>query len=553
MRYIFFMACLTAVTAQAQLFDRQEAFTKADTLQGSITAERIWWDALHYDLSVAFDFGSKSLRGSNTITYKVLQPYSIMQIDLMEPLLADSVKADGKLLPVSRVGNVLYIEMPEGQQPGDIAKLTVYYQGKPRVAKLPPWDGGAIWDTDDANQQWISVACQGLGASVWYPNKDHQYDEADSATMHIRVPAGLAGVANGRLTGKQAMANGDTIWSWKVVSPINNYNFIPYIGKYAKLDTTYKGENGTLDVSLWFLKQHLDQARSHVLPDVMRTLEAFEYWFGPYPFYADSYKMVEAPHLGMEHQSAIAYGNHFMNGYLGRDLSGTGEGKDWDYIIVHESGHEWFGNNITTRDIADMWVHEGFTDYSETLFVEYWKSKENGDRYVQGIRRNIMNDTPIIGTYNVNSEGSGDMYSKGANLLHTIRTVIDNDSLFREILRGLNADFYHQTVTSNDVEQYISSKSGYDFSKVFTQYLRTTSIPLLEYRWVAVKGGMELHYRWANIVNGFAMPVRVKIDDKELLLQPTQNWQVTSLEYGKKAPKTLFADPNYYIQTSAVK
>ncbi len=553
MRYWILIFCYSAITVQAQLFDRQEAFTRADTLKGSITPERAWWDVLHYDLSVAFDYNNRSVAGSNAITYKVVQPGQTMQIDLMQPLKIDSVLAGGRQLAFEREGNVYYIQMPVLQQPGEIAKLTVYYHGTPRVAKLPPWDGGVIWETDDAQQQWISVACQGLGASVWYPNKDHQYDEADSATMHIRVPAGLAGVANGRLTGKQAMTNGDTIWSWTVTSPINNYNFIPYIGKYAVYDTVYAGESGPLDVALWFLEQHMGKAKEHVLPDVIRTLEAFEYWFGPYPFYADSYKMVEAPHLGMEHQSAIAYGNRFMNGYLGRDLSGTGEGKDWDYIVVHESGHEWFGNNITTKDIADMWVHEGFTDYSETLFVEYWKSKENGDRYLQGIRRNISNDEPIIGTYDVNSEGSGDMYSKGANLLHTIRTVIDNDSLFRAILRGLNSDFYHQTVTSREVEQYISEKAQYDFDKVFTQYLRTTSIPLLQYRWFPAKDGMEFSYRWANIVNGFAMPVLVTIDDKPVLLYPTQEWQTTTIDTGKKQPKNVVPDPNYYISSAAVK
>jgi aminopeptidase N len=285
------------------------------------------------------------------------------------------------------------------------------------------------------------------------------------------------------------------------------------------------------------LEQNLAKAKTQ-FSQVPQMLKAFESWFGPYPFYEDDFKLVEAPHLGMEHQSAVAYGNKYMNGYLGQDLSGSGWGLKWDYIIIHESGHEWFANNITTKDIADMWVHEGFTSYSETLFTDYHYGKEAGNAYVQGIRRNIQNKLPIIGPYGVNQEGSGDMYPKGANLLHTIRQVINNDTLFRSIMRGLNKTFYHHTITSKQVEDYISKESGMDFKKVFDQYLRGTKIPVLH---LQVKGN-SLKYRWENVVTGFSMPVKLTTGQ---WLKPTAGWQTTKLENGKIAG--VSSDPNFYI------
>jgi aminopeptidase N len=301
------------------------------------------------------------------------------------------------------------------------------------------------------------------------------------------------------------------------------------------------GEKGKLDCSYWVLDYNLVKAKKQFGRDVKPMLKAFEYWFGPYPFYEDGFKLVESSHLGMEHQSATAYGNHFMDGYLGRDLSGTGWGMKWDYIIVHESGHEWFGNNITTKDIADMWVHEGFTMYSEVLFVEYYYGKKAADEYVQGIRRNIGNYQAIIGHYGVNQEGSGDMYNKGANLLHTIRQVIDDDTVFRKILRGLNKEFYHQTVDSKDVEAYFSKQSGKDLSKIFDQYLRTTKIPQLEYKIT----GNKLSYRWTNCVPGFEMPVR--LEGSGDWLHPITAWKETTITADKKL-NGVVADKNFYVR-----
>ena len=394
----------------------------------------------------------------------------------------------------------------------------------------------------------MTVACQGLGASVWYPCKDHQSDEPDNgATLRITVADSLVAVGNGRLQGKTANGDGTTTWAWSVTSPINNYNIIPYIGKYVTWHEDFTGEKGHLDCDYWVLDYNLEKSKKQFGRDVKDMLKCFEHWFGPYPFYEDSYKLVESSHLGMEHQSATAYGNRYMNGYLGMDLSGSGWGKKWDYIIIHESGHEWFANSITTNDIADMWVHEGFTDYSEPLFVECQFGKQAGDEYTQGLRRNIQNNEPVIGPYGVNKEGSGDMYAKGANLLHTIRQLIDDDEKFRNILRGLNKDFYHKTVDSKDVEKYISQKSGKDLSKIFDQYLRTIKIPELEYQLSEGKsaGSFEVKYKWNNTVPGFDMPVRLWVDNKAVWINPSS--QFKSMTIQGTTPKDLPVDKNFYI------
>ncbi len=476
-----------------------QPFTHADTLRGSNGPGRNWWDVKKYDLHVTFNLADSSIRGYNEVDFKVLKPGTVLQVDLQQPLQVDSAEIEletikkytrERSLPLpqkrsfrinnfSRDGNAFFLQVPTNMQGYRSAgKLTIYYHGKPRMAVNPPWDGGLIWRRDSLGHPWISIACQGLGASVWYPCKDLQSDEPDSAGLHITIPDTLQCVGNGRLRKKSNNNDGTITWSWAVVSPINNYDLIPYIGDYAHYHETYLGEAGALDLDYWPLQYNLQRAKEQ-FKDVPKMMKALEYWFGPYPFYKDGYKIVEAPHLGMEHQSAIAYGNGYLNGYKGSDRSASGWGLKWDFIIVHESGHEWFGNNITSNDIADMWVHEGFTCYSETLFTEFYYGKAAGSAYIIGQRKNIKNDRPIIGEYGVNNEGSGDMYDKAANMIHTIRQVINNDSLFRKILRGLNKTFYHQTVTGRQVQQYINRVSGINFDKVFQQYLQTTQVPVL--------------------------------------------------------------------------
>jgi aminopeptidase N len=527
----------------AQPLNPKTTFTHADTLRGSYGATRDWWNVTKYDLHVKFNIDDSTISGYNNIQFKILKQGDAMQIDLQEPMMLDSVllnNTNSHRPAVIKDGNAWFINT-QHLAPEALNTLTVYYHGKPRTAIRPPWDGGLIWRKDKNKNPWVSIACQGLGASVWYPCKDHQADEPDSAEMHITIPDSLVCVGNGRLRGKQNNDDGTATYNWAVTNPINNYNIVPYIGKYVHFNEIYEGEKGKLDMDYWVLDYNLARAKIH-FTDAVKMMKAFEYWFGPYPFYEDSYKLVDAPHLGMEHQSATAYGNQYLNGYLGGDISGSGWGLKWDYIIVHESGHEWFANNITTKDIADMWVHEGFTTYSEVLFTEYYYGKIAATEYVSGLRKSIGNNVTIIGSYNVNKEGSGDMYAKGANMIHTIRQIINNDSLFRKILRGLNKTFYHQTTTSREVESFISRESKIDFSKVFDQYLRSAEVPVLEYK----LKGYKLTYRVANCNKGFTMPLKISFGG-ERWIHPTEQWQ--TLKATTSGENKFSVNPDFYINT----
>jgi aminopeptidase N len=516
-----------------------QTLTRQDTLRGTITPERKWWDVLNYVISVEPDYASKTIHGSNVMTFKTVEPGSVMQIDLQQPMQLDSASVNGTPVPYERDGNIYLLHFNIPFESGIEATIRLAYSGKPKEAVHPPWDGGWIWARDSKNRPWMSVACQGLGASVWYPCKDHQSDEPDrGATLRMTVADTLVAVGNGRMTAKSNPVNGKVTYSWTVKNPINNYNIIPYIGKYVHWGEQFTGEKGKLDCDYWVLDYELTAAQKQ-FTQVKPMLKCFEHWFGPYPFYEDGYKLVQSPHLGMEHQSAVAYGNKFANGYLGRDLSASGWGLKWDFIIVHESGHEWFGNNITSKDVADMWIHESFTNYSETLFTTCQYGVTAGNDYCIGSQRNIDNDKPIIGIYGVNKEGSGDMYPKGGSMIHNIRQLVGSDEKFRSILRGLNQTFRHQTVTAVDIEQYMSKNSGIDLSLIFKQYLTTTQIPNLEYK----KEGKATMYRWTNVVDGFAM--KIKLADGTWI-SPTTEW--------KKLEKQVPVKPNrnFYITVSQV-
>ena len=517
----------------ADTFDRQ------DTLRGSVTPERAWWDLVYYDLDVEVNIEERSIRGTNKIRYRVLEPAGVMQIDLQQPLEIISIEQEGTPLEFRREGNVFFVSMPQPQEPGELNSVRVTYQGTPKAAVRAPWDGGFSWDEDKNGNPFVATSNQGLGASVWWPCKDHMYDEPDSMRISITAPEGLMAVANGQLAGKEKNSDQTITWHWEVKNPINNYGVNVNIGDYAHFSEIYRGEKGPLQCDYYILSYNLEQAREH-FKQVPQMLDAFEYWFGPYPFYEDGFKLVEVPYLGMEHQSSVTYGNHYQNGYLGRDLSGTGWGLKFDFIIIHESGHEWFANSITYRDVADMWIHESFTNYSEGLFVEYHYGKEAGYEYLRGIRRNILNDIPVIGIYDVNKEGSGDMYAKGASMLHTIRQLVDDDAQWRGLLRGLNRDFFHSTVTTQQIERYMIEYTGLDLQPVFDQYLRTVLIPTLEYYF---EEG-TLYYRWINAVPDFNMPVRVTIDDKAFMLEPANTWK--SFPSGETS-RQLTIDPDFFV------
>jgi hypothetical protein len=562
----------------AQLNDDRGTFTPADSLRGSIGPGRAWWDARHYAVFVTPDLDQRTIKGRTYIKFTATKPGRRMQIDLQQPLEVDSIHmwVSGPIpmpddrfvgltsiktaVPFTREGDVIWLDLPVGSrlggspgqyEPGEGGTLWIDYHGKPKAAKNPPWDGGWIWKKDALGDPWVSVACQGLGASVWYPCKDHQGDEPqEGATLRITVADSLQAIGNGRLRGTSSNGDGTSTWEWQVSDPINTYNLIPYIGKYTHWNEVYQGKDGPLQCDYWVLAGNEAKARDQ-FKQVPEMLRCFEEWLGPYPFYRDGYKLVEAPHLGMEHQSAIAYGNNYVNGYRGNDLSGTGHGLEWDYIIIHESGHEWFGNSITTADIADMWVHEGFTDYTETLFTECQQGPEDAQAYVIGLRKNIRNDRPIIGPYGVNEEGSGDMYYKGANLIHMIRHLV-GDSTFKALLIDMNRTFKHSVVTSAEVEAFLigynSTTRAQLHPTLFDQYLRSTKIPTLEH--AVVKG--RLWMRWVNAVPGLQLPVRVLVGGSTVFGLVGTSWQAASTEDRLKQKAPVQVDPAWYVHARAL-
>ena len=514
-------------------------FTRQDSLRGSITAERAWWDLTYYHLSVKVNPDDSSFVGTNLIQYRVKDAAQTMQIDLQPPMEINRITQNRKEQTFKRDGNAWFISLDKQQKAGDVNELFIEYSGKPRVSKRPPWDGGVSWRKDENEKHFIATANQGDGASLWWPCQDHPYDEPDSMLISITFPENLMNVSNGRLRKLEQNNDGTKTSHWFVANPINAYGVNINIGDYVHWHEVYKGEKGDLDCDYWVLGYNLIKAKKH-FKQAPKMLKAFEHWFGAYPFYEDGYKLVEVSYPGMEHQSSVTYGNGYENGFGGRDVSSSGWGNKFDFIIIHESGHEWFANSITNWDEADMWIHESFIAYSENLFVDYFWGKEASAEYCRGTRLNISNNRPIVGVYGVNYPGSGDMYSKGANMLHTLRQIIDDDEKWRQILRGLNKEFYHQTVKSEQIENYIIKNTGRDLNSFFNQYLRDIRIPTFEY--ALVNGNMR--YRWTNCVDGFKMRTKVHINGKAQWLEPSQRWQNFEQE---KAITSVEVDKDFYV------
>lgn len=528
------LCILFVLSANAQEYSQQ------DSIRGSITPERSWWDLSYYHLNVAVDINQQSLQGSNTIKYKVLKSSDIMQIDLQPPMEISKVTQDGNPLTYKREGNAFFIQLEKEQVANRIEQIKIYFNGKPRVAPRPPWDSGMVWEKDSLGNPFVASVSWGAGSSLWWPCKDHMYDEVDSLKFSINVDKDLVAVGNGKLLKVEKKKNKTKTYQWFVSNPISNYVVNFNVANYANFGETYQGENGALQCDYYVLKQHLKKAKIH-FKQVPMMLEAFEYWFGPYPFYEDGYKLVEVPYSGMEHQSAVTYGNDYSNGWYGNDIHQSGYADKFDFIIVHESGHEWFANNITFKDIADIWIHESFTCYSEGLYVEYHYGKEAGNTYQKSLRKEISNEVPIIGDYDVNdSNYSGDVYVKGASVLHMLRQLVNDDEKWRNILRGLNEKFYHKTVTTAMIENYISKASGLDLTVFWDQYLRTTQIPVFEYHFF--KG--QLSYRWTNCLKDFAMPVKVMVNENEMWLTPTKSWKSEAISADSL---DLEVDPNFYV------
>lgn len=530
---------LSFLSCKAQgLMTEKNNFTRQDTLRGSITPERIWWDLTYYHLDVKVNPDKKFISGKNTIKYKVLSVHNTMQIDLQAPLKITKVTQDEKELEVIHDGNAHFVKLLKKQIIGKTDSIIVHYKGNPKEAIRAPWDGGFSWRKDKNGNHFVATSCQGLGASVWWPCKDHMYDEVENMRISVTVPSNLMDVSNGRL--ESVKKHGEyTTYNWYVDNPINNYGVNVNIGDYTHFSEVFDGEKGDLDMDYYVLKYNLEKAKKQ-FKDAPKMMKAFEHWFGPYPFYEDSFKLVEVPYLGMEHQSSVTYGNQYKQGYLGRDLSGTGWGLKFDFIIIHEAGHEWFANNITNKDIADMWIHESFTNYSESLFIDYYYGKKAASEYVIGLRNSISNKASIIGKYNVNKEGSGDMYNKGGNMLHTLRQLVNNDEKWRSILRKMNKVFYHQTVTTKQIENFLSKEIGINLEAFFDQYLRNKKIPTLTYK---IKNN-TLTYSWINVVDNFNMPLKIYLNDKEKWIYPSTEKQEIIL----KDKETDFKiDSNFYI------
>lgn len=509
--------------------------SRQDSLRGSITPERAWWDLQYYDLNITPDIRDSTLKGENTMVYRVLKEGGRMQIDLQVPMRLEKVMQDGKDIRFLREGNVYFLEVKKGKK-GETHSVTLHFSGKPKVSTNPPWSGGLTWTRDISGNPFIATTCQGDGASMWWPCKDHNYDEPDSMQIRISVKKGLMAISNGKLRSQTSTGAFDQ-FTWFVANPINNYAVTMNIGNYVHFSETFPGQKGLLQCDYYVLPASLEKAKVQ-FAQVKMLLEAFETRFGPYPFYEDGYKLVEVPYLGMEHQSAISYGNGYTNGYRNTDLSGTGWGLKFDFILVHESGHEWFGNSITARDIADMWIHEGFTCYSESVYLEHHYGKEAAALYVQGLRSRITSEEPIIGPYDVNHSGTVDMYYKGANMLHTLRQVVNNDELWFAMLLAVNREFYHQTITTAQIEAFMAKKLELELTPFFNQYLRDTRIPIFEY---SIKDNV-LRYRWGQCVDRFAMPLDIMVGAETIRLLPENGWKEMVLTGNE-----ITVDPDFYV------
>ncbi len=526
MRFLILGAALAAAPLATAAAQTPRVFGHADTLRGSNGPGRAWWDATFYDLHARVNPTDGSVIGHNGITYTVLASAAPMQIDLQPPLAVDSMVQSGQRVPYRRDGNAYFVTLAAPQPLGSRQTVTVYYHGTFGEGSGTPGrrSGPFTWSTDSSGAPWFASANEGPGASTWWPLKDFSADEPDSQRIAITLPDPLVDVSNGRLRSTTHNADGTTTFEWFVANPINSYNVaINASPNYIPVRASYLGARGPLTIEFWALASHRAKAEA-LVPEIKTMLACFEHWFGPYPWYEDGYKLIEVPYLGMEHQSGIAYGNQYLPGYLGRDLSKTGQGLGWDYIVVHESAHEWFGNNISAKDHADMWIHESFGMYAEALYLECTKGKDAADTYVAGLRSSmIKNDTPIIGTYGVQDvPRSQDRYPKGANMLMTMRAVVANDTTWLATLRGLNQTFWHQTVTAKQIRDHMSTSTGVDLSKIFVQYQETIKIPNLEYKIV----GGTLSYRWTNAIPGFNMPVDVTVGSgSPTRIAPTEQWQ----------------------------
>lgn len=500
-----------------------QEFTRQDSLRGTLSPQRTCYDVTFYDLHVRVNPEEKTFRGYNTIHFQVMEDFKTLQIDLFENLEITKITWGKQQLAFEREGNATFVTFPKKQKKGNNTAISVYYGGKPKIAVYPPWRGGLSWEKDTQGRNWIGISCQGLGASVWYPNKDHQSEEPDSMRIACEVPSDLFCVANGNLRSTQKLKDNYTLYEWFVSYPINNYCVSLNIAHYAHFSDTYTAEDGeTLALDYYVLDYNVEKAQKH-FKQVKPMLACFEKLFGKYPFWNDGFAMVETPYWGMEHQSAIAYGNNYKGNPFNADY-------DFDYIIIHESGHEYWGNSITTADIADMWVQEGFCTYTEALYIECMYSKADYQKYMNGLKM-ISNDRPILGKKGVNARGSDDMYRKGAWILHTLRSVLNNDEAWFKLIKGIAQNFERSITTSDAVIAFIQEQIQEDVSSFFEQYLEYRYPPKLEYKLQQKGKEYQLSYRWKTDVKNFQMKLRLEDTNNNLIaINPSQEWQEISVK-----------------------
>jgi len=534
------IVCFFLIVFGLQSLVAQETFTRKDSLHGGLRFERTCFDVLRYNLDIMVLPRTKKIKGNNEIIFKVVENTKKIQIDLFENMQIDSIIWNKQKLDYKREFNAVFIDFPIELNKETTQSITFYYQGNPVVARNAPWDGGFVFNKDKNGKDWIGVAVQGTGASLWYPCKDSQSDEPENgASIKVAVPNGLMNVSNGRFIGSEKLENNFTRWDWEVKNPINNYTITLNIGDYVHIHDNHKG----LDLDYYVLSYNEEKARKH-FEEVKPMMDCFQSKFGDYPFKEDGYKLVETPYLGMEHQSAVAYGNKFLKGYLGNDLSRTGIGLTFDYITIHESGHEWFGNSITSKDIADMWIHEGFTQYTEIVFVECQLGYEKAMQYAKGLQKNVFNSSPIIGNYGVNNEGSGDMYPKGALLLNTLRHVINDDQKWWKLILDYSTTFRHKIIDTETVIAFFNKESGMDLTPIFNQYLRHTAIPKLEYK----IENKRLFYKWTTDETNFLMPIDIKINGKSKRIYPENAWIKSDFKV-KPSNKIEISIDKFFIKT----
>ncbi len=520
---------------------------RASQLRGEYGRYRANNDLLFYHLDIRIDPVKKFVSGKNTIRFKMLKSDSRIQLDLYPNLKVEKILLKESRTRLSRSGiqstslryerelGTVFVNFPSTLRAGRTYEIDFYYSGTPQtVGRF----GGFTFSNDPAGRPWIFTACEGEGASIWWPNKDQWRDEVQSMRISVEIPSDLVDVSNGRFMGKKSVGDGYSRWEWLVNYPINNYNVSVNIGHYVH----FSDRLGDLDLDFYALPENLEKAKKQ-FAQAKGMLKAYQHYFGPYPFKQDGYKLIEAPYSGMEHQSAVTYGNHFANGYLERDWTGVGISTKFDFIIIHESGHEWFGNSISAADTSDMWIHEGWTTYLECLYVEFMFGKKDALKYTNGYKAKVMNREPIIPTRGIDATPPQDQYFKGALFLNTLRSVVDNDAKWWVLLRGFYEQFKYKNIMTEDVVAYFNRETGRNLTPVFNQYLRRTALPVLELKFDEAAGVVS--YRWKADEPGFDMPIRVGSKDRWQIINPTTKWN--SMRTDLKRDKFDVATDLYFI------